>query len=337
MTILVACKKDEPESVADFATGTYLLNEGAFLAGNASISHLSDEGVLTIDPFLDANGFPLGDVLQSFTTSGDKGYAVLNGSGKIEVFMLSDFRHVTAMEGFSYPRAIEVVAGNRAVVTNGSSAGEVKVIDLSAYSEIASVPVGKGPEGMAVNGNNLFVCNSGGWVLDSTVTVIDLTTLTVAATLQVAHRPVQAAVDMIGRVWILCQGQTYYDADWNVTGHSPAYLFVADGESFTITDSVQVGALGDHPLRMAVSGGGDKIFIENNGVYSIDTDADEITPELVISGQHQGIGVHPVSGALWTAGISDFISPSLVRQHSAAGAVLTEMQAGIGTNGFYFK
>jgi DNA-binding beta-propeller fold protein YncE len=337
MAACVSCRKDEPEPAAGFENGVYILNEGAFMAGNASISHLADDGTLTIDPFLEANGFPLGDVLQSFTAAGDKGYAVLNGSGKIEVFQLSDFRHVTAMEGFSYPRDIEVLPGNRAAITNGSATGEVKVMDLTTYSEMASIAVGQGPEGMAVQGANLFVCNSGGWLIDSTVTVIDLASLTTAATLQVAHRPVQAVTDSSGRVWILCQGQTYYDADWNVTGHSPAYVFVADGESLVLTDSVQVGVLGDHPLRMAISGGGDRIFIENNGLYSIDTHADEITPVLVISGQHQGIGVHPVSGDVWTAGVADFVSPSLVRRHSATGAVLKEWHAGIGTSGFYFR
>jgi len=88
--MLTSCKKDEEPQIEepffeDYATGAYVVNEGAFLDNNASITHISNAGTVTNDVYYQVNGVELGDVFQSFAAIGDRGFAILNNSQKIEV------------------------------------------------------------------------------------------------------------------------------------------------------------------------------------------------------------------------------------------------------------
>ncbi|MBL7944141.1 MAG: hypothetical protein JNM00_15330 [Flavobacteriales bacterium] len=335
--VMTSCdEKPNEDIVSDFSSGVYIVNEGAFMSSNASVSHVTTEGKMTTDPYYDANGVPLGDVLTSFVTSGSRGYAVLNGSGRVEVVNLKDFKNLATVDGFDYPRHLAIVSDELAVVTDGSMEGSLRFIDLNSNTVVEATAVGKGPEGVFADDQHIFVCNSGGWTLDSTVSVIDVVTRDVVETIEVGHRPVQMVQDIAGNGWVLCSGETYYDADWNVTGHSHAALYKIDMQNFTVLDSFQLGESGDHPMRMAISGDGNKIYVVNHGIYEKDVTGPG-EPTLLISGEFQAIGVHPVSGDIWTAGISDFVNPSAVRRHDSNGNPKSDFEAGIGAGAFGFK
>ena len=72
--------------IGSFANGTFVLHEGNFQGGNASLSFLNNfTGIMSNGVFTAVNSIPLGDVGQSMTIWDDKGYIVVNNSGKIEV------------------------------------------------------------------------------------------------------------------------------------------------------------------------------------------------------------------------------------------------------------
>ena len=63
--------------------------------------------------FESANQRPLGDVVQSFAVVQDTtGYIVVNGSGKLEIVILRDFRASTAPIPVDYPRYFMQVGDN---------------------------------------------------------------------------------------------------------------------------------------------------------------------------------------------------------------------------------
>ena len=96
---------------------------------------------------------------------------------------------------------------------------------------------------MAVSGDNVYVCNSGGWGLDNKVTVINSLTDVVETEIIVGDKPKSAVVDLNGDVWVLATGNTEYDANWNIVGHSAAKLIKINGTTaqidkiFTFSDS----------------------------------------------------------------------------------------------------
>lgn len=95
--LVSACEKEPevptPSIVSSFTNGVFILNEGAFGAGNSGISFYSkNENSLIPDLYQQANNLPLGDVLQSMTIFGQKAYLCVNNSQKIEVVSLADFQ-----------------------------------------------------------------------------------------------------------------------------------------------------------------------------------------------------------------------------------------------------
>ena len=176
--IMTSCEEEDKNTdpPANYnSEGVYIINEGGFMAGNASVSYLNLENMaMTGDIFQSVNGFPLGDVAQSMTINNGKGYIIVNNSQKVEVVNLTDFTLQATVSGFSGPRYM-AVWNNKGYVTDWFS-DEVKVVDLGSNTIIKSIPAGTGPEHLCIASNKVYVANIGGFTSDSTVTVINANT-----------------------------------------------------------------------------------------------------------------------------------------------------------------
>ena len=336
---LTACEKDKDKETLSTPEvtqeGVYVLNEGNFMANNASISYVDASLNVTADPYMDANGVTLGDVLQSFCVANDRGFAVLNNSNKVEIFNVSNFENVATISPVDYPRYIIDGENGSLYLTAGAMAGQVHVINPSSMTITSSINVGNGPERMVVSGENLFVCNSGGWSIDNTVSVINVLTNTVTDTWTLADRPIDIDVDANGDIWVLCSGETLYDADWNVIGHSDARLFRLSGDDYSVELDQVIGENGDHPRMMEVSADGQSVYFVNGNVYKAAIEESAFTPTVFISGDVNSLDVR-ANGEVWVSSVSDFVNPSTVMQYNAAGTLLNTLTAGMGSNGVVF-
>jgi hypothetical protein len=343
MTAITSCKKDEedttppPANDAGYSIGAYVVNEGAFLQNNASITHISESDQITNDVYYAVNNVELGDVMQSFSVIGERGYAVMNNSQKVTVVNLKTMAFQADIEGLSYPRYMVQAGSQKGYVSNGSTTGTVEVIDLSSNEVTGSIPVGTGPGRMAVNGNEVWVCNEGGWLLDSTITIVDALTNTASVPVTVGHRPTSIVFDAFGYAWVLCAGETFYNENWEVTGHSAAKLVRVDVNSRAVVAEIQVGLIGDHPSQLAISPDQSTLYYVNNGVYSYDLVNGDFPGNLLISESRTGLSIHPYTGEIWCASISDFTSPSNVYVYSTAGSLIKTFSCGIATNGIVFR
>jgi len=320
------CKTDEP-TVGDYTHGAFIVNEGSFGNLNGSITWALNS-VLVANPFADANGTALGDVISDFDVVNGKFYAVSNSTSKVIVMNATTFKVEAEITGFSYPRSFQYVGNGIAAVTDGSLDGSVKWIDLSTNTIAASTPVGLGPEGMCVLGNRLYVCNSGGWDIDNRIAVIDIPSKSVLTYVNVADRPVEIQVDANGYLWALCSGETQYDANWTqIIGHTPAAL----AKVYTVDNSVttfDVGVLGDHPLHMAMDETSNRVYIANTAVLSFDKQTNLMTDFLTASSN--GVSVNPATQEVWVCSETNYASPSTVKVYSSTGTYVKEVAAGIG-------
>ena len=213
LTTLTSCSEEDGGPTGEFANGAFILNEGGFTHGNASITFLNYTGdSLTHEIFSKVNNRPLGDVLQSAKTSGDKLYLVVNNSNKIEVVNKNTFEEQGVIEGLDGPRFMEVI-GDKGYVTQWGAGGAVKVIDLNTFSVTNTIAVGNGPEGIIAHNGNLLIANKGGFANDSTLSIINTTTEEVEKTVQVGVRPNNFVIDVNNDVWVICAGATIYNDD----------------------------------------------------------------------------------------------------------------------------
>jgi hypothetical protein len=340
--MLTSCKKDEEPQIEepffeDYATGAYVVNEGAFLDNNASITHISNAGTVTNDVYYQVNGVELGDVFQSFAAIGNRGFAVLNNSQKIEVVDLKTMDNVGTITGVDYPRYMVASGAGTAYLTNGSFAGTLKVINTQTLTITGSVDVGTGPNQLLARSNEVWVCNEGGFGLDSTISVVSTSSNTVVDVIEVGYRPADIVSDALGNIWVLCAGETFYDSNWAVSGHSPALLYRINAATREVISSIQVGQLGDHPKQLEVSPDGTVLYYENGGIYKFDLINGDMPGIQLVSSARSGLSVHPSTGEIWCASISDYTNPSQVFVYSASGSLRATHSAGIGANGVVFK
>lgn len=336
--VLFSCKKDEEETTPEVPVtlGFYVLNEGAFQQNNASISYLATNEQIQSDPYFDANGVPLGDVLQSYVSYGDNGYAVLNNSNKVEVFNKSSWENIATIEGITYPRYVVSGGNGKLYVSAGSFAGSVHVINPISNTVEATIAVGNGPERMLVHNGKLYVCNSGGWLEDNTVSVIDLATNSVVSTITVGDRPMDIDVDANNAVWVLCSGKTVWNVEYTeIIEETAAQLVKIDATNNDVLASGDVGVIGDHPKHMEIGNNSNTLYYLNNKLYSFNTAGGELPGTVLIDQNFNSLDLRDGED-LWLTSIPNFTTSSTLFCYSLSGSLLNQWTAGIGTNGVVF-
>jgi DNA-binding beta-propeller fold protein YncE len=324
-----------PES-GDFSASPWVLNEGAFLSGNAAVDVIYGNGSIESDVFQEVNALPLGDVLQSGIRLETDAFLVLNGSEKVQVVNAVTFENKGVIEGISYPRYIHSTGNGKLYLSSGSLEGTVTVIDENDYSSIVTIPVGFGPEKMCSFSDRLFVCNSGGWSEDNTLSVINSSGDVEVARLDIGDRPMDCVCDANGNVWVLCSGSTFYDENWNITGHSLASVYKIDAISLAILHSQPIGAEGDHPSQLELSADGSVVYLNLNGIKKAETSVLPLSFESFIEGDFEALNVNPADGSIWLSSYSDFVSSGWVHKYIDSGVLIKNWEAGIGPNSIIF-
>jgi YVTN family beta-propeller protein len=299
---LVSCSSDDdkaaPVHEGAYNNGVFILNEGNFTRGNASVSFLSNDMILENDIYKAVNGESavLGDVAQDMELNGDYAYIVLNNSHKIEVVNRYTFQKVaTISTGLNNPRYI-TFEDNKAYVTNwgdGYNANDdfVAVIDLATNTVTSAIPVAEGPEAIAEENGKLYVAHAGGYGFGNTISVIDIATNTVAKTIEVGDVPGDMDIEN-GKLYVLCTGiysgaavpETFGELDVinlqteavesvkEIAAHPSNFVLEDNSIYYTINTGVYKTALNDalpsQPLFTATDAQGIYSFnVKDNQIY----------------------------------------------------------------------
>lgn len=340
-----ACSDDPEVSPSNntnlgYDKGIYIINEGNFGVGNASIDFYSkDSNTVTRNIFQLVNNRPLGDVAQSMTIVGTKGFIVMNGSGKVEIIDINTAQSLGTINQLSAPRYVVARNSSIAYLSDWIS-NTIKVIDASNNPAIVtnSIGVGTGPEGMAISGDKLFVTNSGGYALDSTVSIIDLNSNTVVETIIVGDAPVAAATDVNGKVWVLCRGD--YGDFMDLTDDTKPKLVRINPNNYSIELEIEIGNVGDHPDKMKINRDKNALFYLgsydfNSGLFKFNITDVTAATSPIISGYFYGFGYDKVLDHLYLADPIDFVQNGVMYKYQSNGVKLDSMSVGIIPNGIH--
>jgi YVTN family beta-propeller protein len=348
---MVACKKEEIDNNNDtyIESGSAIVtNEGSFGSNNGSISFINRNGVATNFIYESANsGINIGDVVQSYARVGNKGIICVNNSHKIEIVDARTFKHIATIIDSSvtkhtgYVRYALGISDTKAYVTNGNFAGEVVVLNLSTNTISKSINVGKGPEQLAAVGNDVYVCNSGGWDVDSTVSVINTTTDAVTATIKVGDIPTKLVKDAQNNIWVLCAGQTDFSAWPNITKLTPARLVRINATTKTVDKNftlINSGAL-SYELNLTIGDNGRKVYYSiKDKIYALDITASALpAAELITGRRFYGLAASPYNNQIWGLQAPNFTSGGYVFRYNSTGTLIDSIQVGIGPNGAVFN
>lgn len=337
-----SCEKDKDNNyvpLPDNLNGVFIVNEGSFGSGNGSISFLSaDSNYFVKDLYTNVNGLPLGDVVQSMTIFDSKAYIVVNNSQKVEVVNIKDFTSIGPIEGLSSPRFF-VGNGTKGYVSDWTS-NKVHVTDLNSLAITKSIDCGQGPEEMAIAQGKLFVCNSGGFTDDSTITVIDLATETVVKTIATPWNPGSIKLDADGNLWVLCKGSL--GSDFTPTpDDAPGALLRVNPVTYAIEKTFAF-SYDQHPVKMQINAAKNNLYFlmgtfgYSGVVFSYKVNDPTIPNIPFINQEFYGLGVNPKDGKIF-GGRTNFSNDTYMLRFNSTGSLIDSMQVGIGPNGFAFN
>jgi YVTN family beta-propeller protein len=292
-TLFFACSKDDtvtPPKDNPLTTkydGVYVINEGLYGQNNSSISFINlTDNVVNNHVYEDANnGQSLGDTGNEMEIFGNKAYVAVDNSNKIEIVNLDNFKSLGFIDlGVgSSPRDVVIIDSTLGYVT---SLYTNKLIKFNPASKqvIKAINVGDKPEAAVYANGKIYVTNSG-FGSGNTISVIDITTDTEIAKLQVGFNPRFAHKADDGTVYVVCSGQ--YDA----TGRGGIYKIT----NLQVKDSLIVNY---NPGESCLAGNSTMLLANNFGLYKVNLTNMSIDNTPLVN----SMSINPIFGVIYSVG-----------------------------------
>ena len=219
--LLICCRGDEViyPTIGTHVTdevrkgGLYVLCEGNMGSNKARLDYINLETGNYYSNWYGSQNpkqmKELGDVGNDIQQYGNRLYAVINCSHKVEV-MDMQARHIAKIDlpncrYMAFRGDKMYVSAYVGSVADPEMVGSVFEVDTASLTVTREVKVGHQPDELCIVDDLLYVCNSGGYLTnkyDSTLSVIDLNSFTEREKIVVGKNPQRVRVDNSKRLWV---------------------------------------------------------------------------------------------------------------------------------------
>jgi len=323
--------------------GVFVLNEGNFTYGNASLSFYDMEsGEVFNDVFYSTNALPLGDVAHSMTIRDSLAYMVINNSGRIYVMNSSTFQYVGKITGLTSPRYLHFVSDTKAYVSD-LYARAITIINPQTMEITGSIDVAN-PDGgfhqhsteqMLQYGKYVYTnC----WSYDKQVLMIDSETDELIDSIEVVKQPNSMVLDKFNNLWVLSDG----GFEGSPYGYElPGLMKIAPGS--TVAELVYSFEKGSQPTELHMNAGGDTLWFLDRHVWHMPVWAS--VPEIFLespyasgfNGGYYGLALDPSNSELYVSDAIDYVQRGRAYKYTSGGVPLDTIRTGISPAAFYFK
>lgn len=320
--------------------GMYLLNEANMGSNKSSIDYVDFRNAYYVrNIYAERNPEvvkELGDVGNDIQIYGNKLYAVINCSHKVEVMDVRtckrigqvdtpNCRYIRFAKGKAY---VSAYVGPVAIDPN-AQLGAVYEVDTASLAVTRKVTVGYQPDELEVLGEYLYVANSGGYRApdyDSTVSVVEIYGMKQIQKIPVGINLHRIRKDRYGKLWVTSRG------DYNTI---PSRLYVLDRKDKNSKEMVVKDTLDIPCSEMYIQG--DSLYFysvewnkqtERNtvtyGIIDVRT-GQLVTDHFITDGTEQdivipyGICVHPTTGDIYVTDAKNYVSSGVLHCYDRHG------------------
>ena len=211
--------------------------------------------------------------------------------------------------------------------------GKVVEIDLATLQITREVVVGYQPEEMVIHNGRLYVANSGGYRFpnyDRTVSVVDLESMEVVNTIDVAINLHRMEIDSKGRIYVSSRGD-YYGIGSDV--------YVIDTETEKVTGRLGISASEmcmDDDRLYTISSEWNYNTQTNQISYAVyDTEKEEtVSHNFITDGTNKnimipyGIAVNPETKEIYLCDATNYVTPGYLYCFSPEGKLKWKVRTG---------
>lgn len=341
VTLLCGCMEWDYGYTEDFQLperGLYIINEGNFQYGNATLSHYDPETKkVENEVFYRANAMKLGDVAQSVTVRDGIGWVVVNNSHVVFAIDLATAREVGRITDLTSPRYIHFLSDEKAYVTqlwdNRIFIVNPRRFEITGYIECPAMTMENGSTEQMVQWGKYVYVNC--WSYQNRILKIDTTTDKVVGELEVGIQPTSLKLDCNGKLWTVTDG----GFEGSPYGYEAPALYRIDAESFTIERKFQFQK-GDAPSEVMLNGTGDTIYWINNDIWSMKVDAEQLPTRPFLPYNetiYYGLTIDPTTGEVYIADAIDYQQQGKIYRYSAGGELIDEFYVGIIPGAFGWR
>lgn len=329
--------------------GLYLLNEGNMGSNKSTIDYVDyKNGLFARNLYAERNPTvikELGDVGNDLQIYGNKLYAVINCSHKVEVMDahtlvrigqidIPNCRFIQFHEGNAY---VTAYVGPIAMDPN-AQLGAVYRVDTTSLAITARCSVGYQPNELAIKDGYIYVANSGGYRApnyDTTLSVVELSTMRQIEKITVAPNLQAVRCDAYGRLWVSSSGNK---ADL------PPRLFVLEHKQDGSAQMVVTDTLDITCSDMAIHGDSLYFFglqwsdMEQKNIVSygiIDLRTKKlVTRHFITDGSElaiekpYGIAIDPSNGDIYITDAKNYVSSGMLHCYTSQGVKKWSVRTG---------
>jgi YVTN family beta-propeller protein len=314
--------------------GVFIVNEGNFMYGNASLSFYNpDSNKIENNIFSIINPIPLGDVALSMTINDDLGYIVINNSGKINTIDINTGEYKGKITGLVSPRYIHFINSEKAYVTDLYS-GIISIVNPQTFEITGEINTGQhlSTEQMVQFENKVYTTC---WSFDSTLIVIDSETDKIINEIPVGRQPNGIVLDKNNKLWVLCDG------GWGQTTSNIQHSLLVKIDAASGNRELSLKFKKDAiPYDLSINGTRDTIYFINEDVWKMPVSSEQMpdTPFFPSKGTiYYGLGIHPTSSDVYISDAIDYMQQGVVYRLSPQGLPTDSIKAGIIPGAFCFK
>jgi len=307
--------------------GFYVVNQGGFTAGNASLSFFNyDTAKITNNVFYKMNNAPLGDVAQSMTFVGDKAYIVINNSGLVYIIDPQTGLFQNKITGLTSPRYYLPIDNQKAYISDFIEKG-ITVVNPVTLQKTGVIQMGKSTENMAIIGTKVFVANWSAYNQtgpNNTIQVIDAALDKLVDSIQVVKEPNSLVVDKNNKLWVLCSG--------GYLGEEIPALICINPDNNQIIKSLHFASAELSPEHLSINGTGDTLYYLNQAVYRMAISDVHLPDNAFISaGNHYyfTMGVDPNNSQIVLTDAGNYVQNGFIYRYSANGILKDSSEVGI--------
>ncbi len=340
-----SCKKDdEDNSIGEIIVenleympgkGIFIINEGMFQHGNGSIDFMNkDRKILYKNIFYNVNKLALGDIPTELKIYNNKGYIVVNNSGKLEIVDMNNFNSIITIEGLNQPRRLLKVNDTKAYI---SSLAEpfLYILDLTNNTITGNIPTQKSCEYILEHNGFVFTANWSNWYIpeeNNTVQVIEVSTDQKIKDIVVTKEPNSMVIDKNNMIWVLCSG--------GFMGEEIPALCKIDALSQQLLETITFPDINMSPSKLCINGDKDELFFLNNGVYKMNITSTSIPVQPLIPQTNNffyGLFVDPETNTIFVSDAKNFTSNGVLLIYDRDGNYEGSRYAGIVPGEFSYS
>lgn len=309
----------------------FVLNEGNYGGNNSSLDFLRfTDKTYVRNAFSQMNpdlALGLGDTGNDLQVYANSLWAVMNGSGLVEVMSAVNEKHIATIpvpqpRNIAFHDSYAYVSSYATIKDAEEGTGTLYKISLRTLEKIDSISVGYNPEGVAVCQNKIFVANSGGLhagLFDNRVSVISTETFKVTNQIELPFKNLKNIVSTNDKVWVTAQTD-YSEQHTSLSCIDAKALSVVDLPA--VLKEMHVSSLIGYPsLNMLFALGADSdIAYPNSGYNFFSVDTKKMTVEKIpFAGSAAsdvvtpyGLEVNVFTGDIYIADCGDYVNPGKV-------------------------